>query len=76
MSNALSKTVCDLIVSCSNFWLFCVTFGEVQVIKTDLRSMTRSSNSIKPTLSSYIRLLYNLDHIRRASILLWLHSKD
>ena len=34
-----------------NFWLNRMTFGGFQVFKTDLRSMTKLGNSIKPNLS-------------------------
>ena len=43
MVNTLSKKV-------HNFWLYCMTFGGFQAFKTDLRSMVKSSNSIKPNL--------------------------
>ena len=45
MGNVLSKTVHDLVKS-RNFWL-------ISSFKTDLRSMAKSSNSIKPNLSQH-----------------------
>ena len=46
LGNLLSKTVCD-------FWLNRTTFGGFQGFMTDLRSIIKSSNSIKPNLSPY-----------------------
>ena len=54
------------------------SFSRFQAIKTDLRSMAKSSNSIKPNLSlhnKHLRLLYHLHHIRSSSKLPWLYSK-
>ena len=44
MGYVLSKTTHD-------FWLNHTTFGWFQAFKTDLRSMAKSSNGIKPNLS-------------------------
>ena len=44
MGNVLSKTVRD-------FWLYSATFGGFQAFKTDLRSMAKSINRVKPNLS-------------------------
>ena len=44
--NALSKTV-------HNFWLHRTIFGQFQIFTNDHRSMTKSSNSVKPKLSLY-----------------------
>ena len=46
MGNALSKIVCD-------FWLYQVTFSGFQVLRTDLRPMTKQGNSVKPNLSPH-----------------------
>ena len=46
MGNVLSKIVYDFCVSHSDL-LCCMTFSGFQVIKTDLRSMAKSSNGVK-----------------------------
>ena len=67
MGNVLSKTMFD-------FCLYHATFdGLFQAIKTDLRSIAKCSDSIKPNLyhCTTLRLLCHSN----ASKLPWLHSK-
>ena len=46
LGNPLSKTMRD-------FWLHRATFGGFQGFTTDLRSMAKFSNSVKPNLGLY-----------------------
>ena len=66
------REMCSKIAILHDFPVYHVTFGglQVQVFKTGLRLITKSGNTVKPTLSLHnIKVTYYVYHVKSASIL-------